>query len=521
MNEQERLDLIDVLGNSSIAFGKYMMPSLFNKKPSLMHYDIDNILHDDTIRKSNIVAPRAHAKSTIISNAHPLCITLTSAMQGRKEYVIIISKTQAVSNELLETIKHNLSHNERIKSLYGDWGEETAKVWRNDRIVLKNDSVIQSRGLGQHLRGIRHHEQRPTLVLVDDGEDENNTKTAEAMRANLRWLLGAVEPSVDPDRGRVIVIGTPQHELCIVETLDKAVGWTSKRFDSIIDEGTDNERALWPEQFTLSELRKKEESMRSMGQLAVFYREWRCQIVGAEEQLFRPEMFRFYAGNLINDGSGQKFLQFTHLHDIEGELYEKGKLNDPIMKPVVTFMGVDPASSLNIDAAYSAIVPIAIDDEMNVYLLPFYRRHATPMTLADAIVSYYKKYTPEITNVEAVGYQEMLRDYLRTRIDTFIPGLNKKILPRDPKSARLESLEPWFAQRKVYMMPGMGALKNELLLYPRGKTKDLMDGLHLALSRIFAPTTNYHIEQQTTKRERQQLRDMEKMGQVAASWKTA
>ena len=46
--------------------------------------------------------------------------------------------------------------------------------------------------------------QRPTLIIVDDPEDENNTKTAEAMESNLRWLLQSAVPSLDPLKGKIL-----------------------------------------------------------------------------------------------------------------------------------------------------------------------------------------------------------------------------------------------------------------------------------------------------------------------------
>ncbi len=51
-----------------------------------------------------------------------LSSTPTTAAQGPL-------RTRATSDELLETIKNELNYNSRIRALYGDWGERTAKVW--------------------------------------------------------------------------------------------------------------------------------------------------------------------------------------------------------------------------------------------------------------------------------------------------------------------------------------------------------------------------------------------------------
>jgi len=114
------------------------------------------------------------------------------------------------------------------------------------------------------------------------------------------------------------------------------------------------------------------------------------------------------------------------------------------------------------------------------------------MKLADSIIAQFKKYKPSKTRIETVGYQEMLREYLRTEVDRqglFIPGLELKESPRTSKSSRLETLEPYFAQGKMYMMKHMEDLKNELLLYPRSKHDDLLDGLFYAMKGNYVP---YH-----------------------------
>ena len=52
------------------------------------------------------------------------------------------------------------------------------------------------------------------------------------------------------------------------------------------------------------------------------------------------------------------------------------------------------------------------------------------------------------------GYQEMLREYLRTRCEEeniFISGLEIKEAPRTSKSSRLETMEPYFAQGKMHI----------------------------------------------------------------------
>ena len=83
----------------------------------------------------------------------------------------------------------------------------------------------------------------------------------------------------------------------------------------------------------------------------------------------------------------------------------------------------------------------------------------------------------------------MLRQYLRTRI--FVPGLELKEKPRETKSNRLEMLQPFFAQKKVFLKESQKELYDELLLFPKSKHDDLLDGLYYACKRVKPPV--HHI----------------------------
>ena len=84
----------------------------------------------------------------------------------------------------------------------------------------------------------------------------------------------------------------------------------------------------------------------------------------------------------------------------------------------------------------------------------------------------------------------MLRQYLKEKAadeGLFIPGLEIKENPRTSKSYRLESLQPLFAQGNVFIQKNQQALLDELLLYPRGKHDDLLDGFFYANKNCYKP----------------------------------
>ena len=470
---QETAKVLKKLKNNMILFGKVAIPNMFSSDSPDFHYDMATHLMDKELKQINIIAPRGHAKSSIVGGVFPLWHAMFD--KGPK-LIVLISRTQDHAVKLLGTIKDVLDYSQNFRQLFGYWGMNSARTWSKSEIELKDGTMIVCKGTGQQLRGIKHGNQRPTLIILDDPEDENNTKTAEAMESNLRWLLQSAVPSLDPERGRLAIIGTPIHQRCIVETLKEMSGWKNLLYKPNLDTNV----ALWESWHPISRLREKKKELESINRVSVFYREYMCEVVGDEDQLFKESYIHYYDGKLIHDEEGQAFIKLSYLNHKDTDE----------QRPVNVFMGVDPASSTRQTADYSTIVPVAIDNEGNRFVLPYYRNRATPMSLAEAIIDYFKIYKPEKVRIESVGYQEMLREYVRSRCDEkgiFISGLEIKESPRNSKSSRLETMEPYFAQDKFYMRKDMQELKDELLLYPRGKHDDLLDGLYYATKKMYQP----------------------------------
>ena len=455
-----------------ILFGKIVMPNMFTAPSPDFHYKISDVLRDKTEKQINIIAPRGHAKSSIVGGVFPMHHIMFD--EGTK-LIVLVSRTQDHAVKLLGTIKDVFDYSESFRAVFGYWGQHSARAWAKTEIELKDGTMIVCKGTGQQLRGIKHGNQRPTLIILDDPEDENNTKTSEAMESNLRWLLQSAVPSLDPKKGRLAVIGTPIHQRCIVETLKEMDGWKNMLFKPDLT----NKVALWEEWQPIDKLIQKKKELESINRVSVFYREYMCEVVGDEDQLFQEGYLKYYDGDLIFKNN----YPFIRFKSIEGEDIDK-------LVPVNVFMGVDPASSTRQTADFSTIVSVAVDNENNRYVLPYMRKRATPLNLADKIIQYYKIYKPEKTRIESVGYQEMLREYVKKKCEDeniFIPGLEIRENPRNSKSARLETMEPYFAMGKTYIRKDMEELKDELLLYPRGKHDDLLDGLYYATKKIYPP----------------------------------
>jgi hypothetical protein len=188
-------DLLLEMQQDMLLFGRMVMPNMFSSESPPFHYDLTDQLLDTESKQINIIAPRGHAKSSVAAGIFPLFHLMFT--EGVK-VIVLVSRTQSHATKLLGTIKDVLDYSQEFRYFFGYWGMQSAKKWTNTEVELKDGSLIICKGTGQQIRGIKHGNQRPTLLILDDPEDENNTKTAEAMEYNLRWLLQSGVPSLKP-----------------------------------------------------------------------------------------------------------------------------------------------------------------------------------------------------------------------------------------------------------------------------------------------------------------------------------
>ena len=164
------------------------LPHHFSKPPSHMHHWLAKQLeHFYTQRgtKLNVLAPRNSAKSTIAALAYPLREILTK----REPYIWIISDTMSQAHTHLANIKTELTDNPYLAEVYPD-ATGKGNTWRDGTFRLRNGGIIEAFGTGQRLRGRKRGENRPTLIICDDLQNDRHTVSAEAREIRWKWQYG-------------------------------------------------------------------------------------------------------------------------------------------------------------------------------------------------------------------------------------------------------------------------------------------------------------------------------------------
>ncbi len=255
------------------------------------HKDIFRITEDQSTNLACIVAFRGSGKSTLVTFSYSLWSIL--GVQEKK-FVLIICQTQAQARQHMANLKFELEQNRLLKSDMGPFREEAGDgQWAISSLVFKNTGArIMIASIDQSIRGIRHHEYRPDLIILDDIEDSNSVKTFESRTKIADWFSREVVPLGDIGT-RIILVGNLLHEDSLMMRLKrkinaKEIRGVYKWFPLLDETGT----CLWSGKFDAPE--KIEALRQSVGNEIAWQQEYLLNIVSDSSRVIFPEWIRHY-----------------------------------------------------------------------------------------------------------------------------------------------------------------------------------------------------------------------------------
>jgi len=336
-------------------------------------------------RLACIVAFRGSGKSTLVTFSYSLWSIL--GVQEKK-FVLIICQTQAQAKQHMSNLKYELEQNKLLRNDMGPFREENVVGdWSIGSLVFQNTgSRIMVASIEQSVRGMRHHESRPDLIILDDVEDMNSTKTREGRDKIFDWFTREVIPLGDTGT-RIILLGNLLHEDSLMMRLKrkidaKELSGSSSWFPLIDKDG----KCSWSGKFDTEE--KIEELHRSIANELAWRQEYLLEILSDSTRVIHPDWIQYY--------------------DFETE--------PDIAKLQKTIIGIDLAISLKDNADYTAMVALAIvghGSSMKGYVIPgSYHKRATYPEVIEEIRSITdearktRRNLPEFV-VESNGFQEL------------------------------------------------------------------------------------------------------------------
>lgn len=227
------------LGKSDIAFFcEYFLKDIFipadtntAKKLSLNHYELweiaNRVFVDDEMDKVNIVCPRGFAKTTIFDMA----VIVWSVCYKESIFTILINKDNLGAIKFLDDIKKVFRENEKIINNFGKLINNKKFTVNSNEIEFTNGCDLQSVGSGTSIRGRKYKNNRPSLVIGDDAQDDKDILTDEARQKKYDLWCKQVEEVGNTATYRngkkinkatkIISIGTILHIDCLISRLSR------------------------------------------------------------------------------------------------------------------------------------------------------------------------------------------------------------------------------------------------------------------------------------------------------------
>ena len=433
-------------------------------------------------KKLNVIGPRGGAKSTVGTLAFPLWM----AIEGREPYVWIVSDTKYQARAHLENIRAELQDNPSLATRYpGAAGR--GPTWRSNLLVLPNGVAIEAFGTGQRVRGRRFGSHRPSLILLDDLQNDSHVESARARARSRAWFHGMLLKAGDA-RTNFVNLATALHRDALALELHRSPAWKSRIFAAI--ERWPRDMLLWEEWEALFTDTRDPNASALAGE---FYAVRRAEMDAGAELLW-PEQEDLLTLMKMRVESGhaafEREKQGSPL-DPESCEWPESYFQDHIWFDtwpdhlIVKTMALDPSKGRDAKRSdYSAIVMLGFDAQGIVFVEADLDRRPTPRIVADGVRRFFE-FRPDAFGIESNLYQELLgadfEDEFRRQGLVVVPWM---IDNRVPKLVRVRRLGPFLSGHRLRFKsnsPSTRLLVRQLQDFPQGDHDDGPDALEMAL----------------------------------------
>lgn len=225
----------------------------------------NNLTLDPNFLKLALGLPRGHAKTTLLKLFEVWCLLYTD----RSFFLTVCSREDLAINFLSDVC--DILDTTNIKVTFGDWriSQETNEKTFKKFYFMGRPIIMLATGKGA-VRGLNVKHKRPDVIIMDDFQKEEASRSETQADQDLNWMLGTLMKLKDPRRCLYVYIGNMyMGPGCILKKLKKNPGWISFIVGAILSDGL----PIWPELHSLASLLAEFESDASMGKPEIFFAE--------------------------------------------------------------------------------------------------------------------------------------------------------------------------------------------------------------------------------------------------------
>ena len=263
---------------------QFFLKHVIGAKLSDFHYEELSLLYgeDKPNRYVCVISPRGHLKTTLFS----IYYVAWKLYRENKFLIAISSSTMDQGKRIMSTLRDAINDNELLEKLMP---KSRDFLWNKTEISTVNRNHVAIKMFGTSVRGTQ-----VDLYVFDDVLRDLENMTQEQAK-DIFW--GICFPCVQARKGQIVVVGTPQttDDLLADITGEDDDGkpmhkdWKWKRFSAAsLDENGNLETVLWPENFTIDELR----GIRSDQGPLRFDREYLCNPLSGGSSIFQDSLIK-------------------------------------------------------------------------------------------------------------------------------------------------------------------------------------------------------------------------------------
>lgn len=486
-------------------FGRAYLAHYFIRKSPAFHGELDRIWREGVMKgldpsecakeinradgcRRAIEAPRGHAKSTTFTFKD----ALHAAVYAYKHYIIILSDSSDQAEGFLADIRTELEENAALKE---DFGDLEGKVWKASVILLSNGVKIEAIGSGKKIRGRRHKQWRPDLIVCDDLENDENVNTPEQRKKLRDWFYKAVSKAGDTYTD-IVYIGTLLHFDALLANVAKNPSYKTVKYQGVISFADNTELwDAWEQIFIDLNNDARQEDARA------FFEANRAEMLQGTAVLWE-EKLSYYDLMVIRISEGEASFNSEIQNDpIDPEncafqeewfdYYDDDSKTVPdFSDPKFLFIGAnDPSLGKNKKSDTSSIFALAKDTSTGYLYIVIadIAKRKPDQIIEDALEAsrrlkrdykrpYYK------FGVETVQFQYYFAEIMRQRAaeaGEYLPI--EEINSTQNKDARIQSLQPFVKNGYIKFSKKHKTLLKQMTEYPMGKNDDGPDGLQMAV----------------------------------------
>lgn len=422
------------------------------------HYRLSDLLMNSK-RHVAIEMFRESGKSSYALRTFPLhCLAYP---KHGLDFIVIIKQNQRSASAKLKDIINEYLANPLLRHNMVEIKEQSMNAFSVDVLTKTGEKInirIEAYGKGSGIRGLSNMDRRPSIVILDDIQDKEDSRSETVLSADWDWFLSDV--IFLGKSSRIFMIGNNLGERCVIERCIQNAA--NLNFDAIKIPVMIDGVPTWEAKESLADIEKEKADYATLGKLDIWMAEKMCIAVAEESKCFQKEDFRYFSRHSRED----------------------------IIKRSNLFACLDPASSPNPESCYRAITLTGVDADNYWFLLDVKFGRWDSAEMIDIIFDMVAKYRLKDFYIEKGWWEQVMKPFMTKEMskrNIFFNVVPLEHAKQGSKLERIKLLQPRFKAHTIYFEEGamwLPEFESELA----GVTKDAIKSEYIDCVDAFAMT---------------------------------